>query len=182
MLIDQLHLLFDNSLKHRAEHQCGSYPYEHADVLSVLITATQAKKVLELGTGLGYSAAVMASANREVHIDTIDKDSTHADFARRNWEELKVQSQITLYMDKAEEVLSTLQDKSYDIIFFDGYVPSMKFLLKFEKLLKKGGILITANMFLRDENGGKHMRALQKRYRWQTAVFADTTIAVKLFE
>ncbi len=57
----------------------------------------------------------------------------------------------------------------------------MKFLSEFERLLPIGGLLITANMFLRDKTGGKYMRALQKTKHWQTAVFSDTAVSVKLF-
>lgn len=175
-----LQAIFEQSLTHRAEHSCGSYPYEHADVLNILLKVLNAHNVLELGTGLGYTAAVMASNNPTVHIDTIDKDSSHMEMAKKNWDELQITPQITPYTEKAEYVLPQLT-KQYDLIFFDGYVPSMKFLIQFEKLLKKGGVLVTANMFLRDEKGGKYMRALQKARKWQVATFSDTTIAYKLF-
>jgi predicted O-methyltransferase YrrM len=173
--------LFNLSLQHRAEHECGGYPYQHADVLALLLKISNAKKVLELGTGIGYSAAVMAGVSNDIHIDTIDQDDGHMEQAKKNWQKFGLSDRITPHVGKAEAILPELIGP-YDLIFFDGHTPSMKFLIQFERLLKKGGILVTANMFLRDKNGGKYMRALQKIHRWQLATFSDTTIAVKLFD
>lgn len=172
--------IFEQSLSHRKEHECGGYPYEHADMLSLLIKLTNSKSILEFGTALGYTSAVMASTQKDVHIDTLDQDEDHLKIAKKNWEELGLSSQITSYLGKAEASLPGLPGP-YDLIFFDGHTPSMKFLTQFERLLKKGGLLVTANMFLRDKTGGKYMRALQRHKKWQVGVFADTAIALKLF-
>ena len=178
---DELGKLFLRAKEHREVHKCGGYPYENAEILSLFITSTHAKKILELGTGTGYTAAYMASISHDIHINTIDQDSDHGNLAQKNWQELGVEKQITLHLGKAESILPELKG-IYDLIFFDGYSPSMKFLLHFERLLKKNGILMTANMFLKDELGGKYMRALQRTNRYQVGVIEDTTIAVKLFE
>jgi len=179
MMKDELNNIFVSSLKHRAEHECGGYPYEHADVLAVLVNALNAQRILELGTGLGYTSSVMASSSATSHIDTIDQDSSHMEMAQGNWDELDLSSQITPRLGKAEAILPELSGP-YDLIFFDGHVPSLKFLIQFERLLRKGGLLITANMFLRDQTGGKYMRALQKPNQWRLGVFADTALTVKL--
>ena len=102
-------------------------------------------------------------------------------FANENWQELGVSDRITGYLEKAEVILPTLSGP-YDLIFFDGHVPSLKFLIEFERLLKKDGLLVTANMFLRDATGGKYMRALGNHKKWQVGTFADTTVALKLLD
>lgn len=173
--------LFLSAKEHREEHKCGGYPYENAEILRLFITSTSAKKILELGTGTGYTAAYMANISDDIYIDSIDQDEDHGKIAQANWENVGIDQQITQYLGKAESVLPSLND-IYDLIFFDGYSPSMKFLSHFERLLKKNGILITANMFLKDDLGGKYMRALQRTNRYQMGVIEDTTIAIKLFE
>lgn len=180
MNTDELGELFLQAGKHRKEHKCGGYPYENAEILTLFITSTHAKKILELGTGIGYTAAHMANISSDLHIDTIDQDEVHGKIAKSNWKKLDIEKQINLYLDKAEAILPTLSD-TYDIIFFDGYSPSMKFLMQFERLLRKNGLLITANMFLKDELGGKYMRALSKKHRYKLGVFEDTAVAIKLF-
>jgi predicted O-methyltransferase YrrM len=146
----------------------------------MLVNVSKSKQILELGTGLGYTAAFMSLHNEDIHIETIDRDEGHMGLARENWQELGVSDRIMDHLEKAEVILPTLT-RQYDLIFFDGHVPSMKFLIQFERLLKKDGLLITANMFLRDKTGGKYMRALQKNNKWQIGVFADTAVALKLF-
>ena len=181
MIEDELKGLFLRARDHREKHRCGGYPYESAEILKLFITSTSAKKILELGTGTGYTAAYMATISSDIYIDTIDQDELHGRIAQASWEKLGTDQQITQYLGKAESVLPSLSD-TYDLIFFDGYSPSMKFLTHFERILKKNGILITANMFLKDELGGKYMRALQKKNRYQMGAIEDTTIAIKLFD
>lgn len=178
---DILDSIFQTALVHRADHLCGGYPYEHGDVLSVLAAATQSKRILEFGTGLGYTAACLALGNRAAIIDTIDQDDSHIVLATRHWETLGIQSQIIPYHGKAEAILPDLSPE-YDLIFFDGYAPSLKFLIHFERLLKTGGLLVTANLFVKDPKGGRYMRALKNTKKWQSGFFADTAISIKRFE
>lgn len=171
--------LFNKALEHRKEHRCGGYPYEHADLLSVLVKGIQAKRILELGTGLGYSTIFLAQGNKDSVIDTIDQSDVHLALAEENFIKAGVEKQITTHHGKAEVVLKTLSGP-YDLIFFDGHAPSMKFLMYFEKLLKRNGLLITANMFVKDKEGGRYMRSIKRVRWWKTILFADTTIAVKI--
>lgn len=171
--------LFDEILTHRAQHGCGAYPYEQSQMLGLILKKHNARKILELGTGLGYSSICMLQDNPDAILDTIDQDETHITLAKENWKKFGVETQITSLYGKAEDVLKELSEP-YDAIFFDGYVPSMKFLIQFERLLKNEGVLISANLFLRDITGGKYIRALKKEYKWQTLITGETAISVKI--
>lgn len=175
----QLPTVFETCQKHRQEHQCGGYPYEYGDVLSSLVAATKPQKILEVGTGLGYTAVCMMSGFGQAFIDTIDQDAEHSLLAKRQWQAAGIEKQITQHIDKAEAVLPTLSGP-YDFIFFDAYAPSMKFMIQYERLLKKGGVLMTANLFVKDESGGKYVRELKRKWKWRSGFFADTAISVKL--
>jgi len=170
--------LFEQALVHRAQHACGGYPYEHGKVLGSLVAATKAKKILEFGTGLGYTAICMAKADPAVHIDTVERDTDHIKIAKQNFTKFQVKDQITIHFGKAEAIIPELTE-TYDFIFFDGYAPSLKFLVHFDRLLKTGGTLVTANLFVKDPKGGKYLRHIQKNKDWQTGVFADTAVSVK---
>lgn len=171
--------LFETCKRHREDHSCGGYPYEYGDVLSSLVAALKPKRILEVGTGLGYTTVCMAYGFENTEIDTIDQDEFHSQLAFDHWEEVGLQTRITQHIDKAEAVLPTLK-APYDFIFFDGYAPSMKFMIQYEKLLKKGGVLMTANLFVKDETGGKYVRELKREWKWKSGFFADTAISVKL--
>ncbi|HRN95851.1 MAG TPA: class I SAM-dependent methyltransferase [Candidatus Levybacteria bacterium] len=173
-----LQTVFDASAIHRAEHTCGGYPYEYGSVLTALVAATKSQRILEFGTGLGYTAICLALGNDLAKIDTIDQDLSHIRIAQNNWKDFEVTERITAHHGKAEAILPTLQG-SYDFIFFDGYAPSLKFLTPFDRLLKIGGTLVTANLFVKDPKGGKYLRALNRYIKWHTGTFADTAISVK---
>lgn len=172
--------VFDHALIHRKEHECGGYPYEYGKVLTALVAATKAKNILEFGTGLGYTTICLALGNPDAHIDTIDRDTIHLDIARNNFSKFKVEDQISVHFGKAEAIIPEF-NQVYDLIFFDGYAPSLKFLIHYDRLLKVGGTLVTANLFVKDPKGGKYLRALNRGGKWQTGVFADTAISVKKY-
>lgn len=175
-----LEKVFEDSLAHRAEHQCGGYPYEYGKILTSLVAATQAKNILEFGTGLGYTAICLAQGNENAHIDTVERDESHLAMAKKYWEIFHITHQITPHFGKAEVIIPELE-KQYDLIFFDGYAPSLKFLEHYDRLLKVNGTLVTANLFVKDPKGGKYLRALNRYKKWHTGVFADTAISVKRY-
>lgn len=172
--------IFLEFLQHRSDHKCGAYPYEQPEILIEAIKKIKAKRILEVGTGLGYAALCMALSDKSVHIDTIDQDQLHITLAKESWERLGVVNSMIQFNGKAEIFLPTLLP-FYDIIFFDGYVPQRKFFIEFERLLKKGGILITANLFLRDKNGGMFLKKLKDSQKWETSISQDTAISKKLY-
>jgi len=179
--------LFQKTADHKITHACGGHPYEYGSVLTALIAATGAQSILEVGTALGYSTICLAEGNPHALIDTIDQDAEHLDMAQKNWQDFQIDKQITAFPDKAEAVLRTLK-KSYDFIFFDAYAPQIFMLDHFERLLQKNGVLVTANLYLKDPNGGKYVRRLKNEMKtpfvalWSTGFFADTAISVKLTE
>ena len=173
----QKNTYFKESLYHKNQHLCGTYPYEQVSSLAKTAVSIRATRILELGTGIGYATACLATALPQGQIDTIDQDKTHLSIAQKWWETLGVYN-ITSLEGKGEDILPTLSPE-YDLIFFDGYVPQVKFLTQFDRLLRKGGILVTANLFLRDENGGKYLTQLKNTTKWKTEIFADTAISLK---
>lgn len=175
-----LHAFFEKAKIHQIQHQCGGVPYEHAAMLTVIVSAIRPSHILEVGTGIGYSAACLLAGDNHTQLDTIDQDSTHIALAQKEWITLGIADRITVFQGKAEGILPTIHTQ-YDCIFYDGYVPQNKIYVQFERILRKGGVLITANLYLHDPTGGNYLRKLKNTAKWQTATFADTAIAVKLF-
>ena len=46
---------------HRGKHGCNAYPYDNGPLLAALAGAANARRILELGTALGYTALSFAS-------------------------------------------------------------------------------------------------------------------------
>jgi predicted O-methyltransferase YrrM len=164
------------SEQHRKEHGrgCTVYPTSSGPLLGVLTAATAAQRVLELGTGLGYSALWLACAG--AHIDTVEQDDTHAEMARRNLE--REGADVQVYVGRGIEVLAKLEPP-YDLVFNDGEPVEFEHdLNQFERLLRHGGLLVSANLFLgrysADVEGLEHAAVYRERLlaeeRWTTTM------------
>jgi predicted O-methyltransferase YrrM len=53
---DPFAALREATLAHRAQHDCAAYPYDNGALLGTLAASANARRVLELGTALGYTA------------------------------------------------------------------------------------------------------------------------------
>lgn len=90
-------------------------------LLHFLVGLMGAKTVLEVGCANGYSTLWFAHAlqSTDGHITTIDHSTPAADWARRNFATSGLGDRITLHFGRAQAVLPTLADQTYDIIFID---------------------------------------------------------------
>lgn len=111
------------TLAHRAQHGCGAYPYDNGALLGALAASANARRVLELGTALGYTALWFAHGAPEAVIDTIARDAEHVRLAREQVEAHSMAGHIVVHEGDFAQVLRRL-DPGYDVAFFDGFTPS----------------------------------------------------------
>jgi predicted O-methyltransferase YrrM len=166
---------------HRARHGCGAYPYDNGPLLAVLAAAADARRILELGTALGYTALSFAAGARDATVDTIERDPEHVQLARDNIAAAAMDHRITVHEGDFASVLPTL-DPGYDVAFFDGHSPVPALHKTLRGLLRTGGTLITANL-----NHGGTAEAVRKALfdgkSWRSALVdedGETAISVKL--
>jgi predicted O-methyltransferase YrrM len=166
---------------HRGRHGCGAYPYDNGPLLAALAAAANARRILELGTALGYTALSFASGAANATVDTIERDPDHVRLARENIAAAGMDHRITVHEGDFATILPTL-DPGYDVIFFDGNTPSPMLHKTLRGLLRTGGTLITANL----NHGGTAdavRKALFDSKTWRSALVDDdgeTAISVKL--
>ena len=170
--------LYESCLEHRRIHQCGAVPYQNGKFLTDFVESIKAKKILEIGTGVGYSTVCLSLGNKEVFVETIDKDVLHVSVAKENCDKLNLKERVFFYQSKAGNVFPKLTGP-YDLIFYDGNTPQKKFVAEFERLLKKGGVALSTNLFLSDPSGGGYLKLLLSS-KWDTKVEGDTAISIKL--
>ena len=112
--------------------------------LTNYIKKHQVKKILEIGTAIGYSAIMMALANPEAEITTIERDEKRYLEAVKNIKKLQLEDRINLIYKDAFDV--RLSEK-FDLIFIDAAkAQNIKFFEKFEYNLNPKGTIITDNM------------------------------------
>ncbi|TXH70460.1 MAG: hypothetical protein E6Q83_06200 [Thiothrix sp.] len=153
----QLQRLQQATRTHLRQHGCGAYTFEDGAGLIQLAQTLRPQRVLELGTALGFSACCFAQASETTQVDTIEADSEHVQLAREQIASVGLRDRITVHHGYFEEVLPTLS-AGYDLVFFDGFEPSMAILSTLREKLVIGGVLVCANTSL---SSGRERRALE---------------------
>ncbi|MBP3677053.1 MAG: O-methyltransferase [Agathobacter sp.] len=120
---------------------------EMQSFLKLLLAMQKPKRILEVGTAVGFSAILMAEYNPyPCEIVTIENYEKRIPIARENFVRAGKEKQITLIEGDATEVLKTL-DEPFDMIFMDAakgqYINFMPDILR---LLKKDGVLVSDNV------------------------------------
>lgn len=114
------------------------------DFLTTFIVKNQINSVLEIGTAIGYSAIMMALANPNLKITTIERDQERYLEAVKNVKKLNLENRITLVFHDA---LEANIEGEFDMIFIDAAKgQNIKFFEKYEVLLKEKAYILTDNM------------------------------------
>jgi len=119
---------------------------EAGRLLALLVRATGATRVLEVGTLFGYSGIWMArQLPPDGHLDTIELNQLHADAAEHWFERAGLADRVTVHRGAGVDVLPTLQGP-YDLAFIDadkeGYPDYTRMALE---RLRPGGMLVADN-------------------------------------
>jgi caffeoyl-CoA O-methyltransferase len=134
--------------EHRGQHLCDAYPSRPGHMLGALAASTGARRILEIGGGLGYSALWLAhGAGAGATVETIEADPGHAemlnDFAAKRGHA----DAISVLLGTDEEVLPGLMGP-YDLAFYDAAIPGLELADHLERLVRVGGLVIASNIFL----------------------------------
>lgn len=122
---------------------------EIAQYLKVFLKILKPKAVLEIGTAIGYSGALMAFEMQEGTLDTIELNDDMFAKAKETFsllEESVPGVKVTQHLGNATEVIPQI-DKQFDLIFIDaakGHYQAF-FDLCFP-MLKPGGVIISDNV------------------------------------
>ena len=147
---DPFGYVFATSEEHREAHGAGCevYPTSSGRLLGVLARILGARRMLEVGCGLGYSALWLTWGSApDGRVETIEKDEKHARLARAQFEEAGVGDRIDVLLGPARDLLPGLSGP-YDFIFVDSDWTDYPALLPyFVRLLRPGGLLASSNLW-----------------------------------
>ena len=149
-------------------HELEQYAREHHVPISqpetlrfieVMCHISKPKKILEIGTAIGYSAIALAIAidkggnsQGEFQIITIEKSEDMANIARENIAKFVGDAhpggpKIKVITGDANEILPTFNNQMFDLIFMDAAKGQyIQFLPHCINTLKVGGVLISDNI------------------------------------
>lgn len=109
------------------------------------IKLNNVKKILEIGTAIGYSGILMTSASEGVELTTIERDEKRYMEALKNVKKCGLEKQIEIVFQDALDV--NLIGRTYDMIFIDAAKGQyIKFFEKFSHYLSPGGVIISDNI------------------------------------
>ena len=132
------------------EHEVPIIRKEAQSFLLFLMELKQPKRILEVGTAIGFSASLLCEyMPKDCHLTTIEKVPMRIVEAEKNLAALKRSQDVTFLTGDAEEVLKNLKEQGnqYDFVFMDAAKAQyMSFLAQILPMLPAGALLITDNV------------------------------------
>ena len=118
------------------------------EFLAVMVRATNARRVLEIGTSNGYSTLWLAQAASAVNgkVTTVESSGFKLELAARNFKRSGLAQVIHAVHGEAGKLLESMPAAGFDFIFLDAerskypdWWPDIK------RVLRKGGLLVVDN-------------------------------------
>ncbi len=117
---------------------------ETCEFICRYIREHDAKRILEIGSAIGYSAIQFALCSEDISVTTVEIDIDRAIKAIENIKKAGLSERITLINNDA---LAIDIEGKFDLIFIDAAKAQyVKFFEKFKKNLAKGGVIISDNL------------------------------------
>lgn len=158
------------------------------EVIEKELREIKPKRILEIGTAVGYSAICFSEfLNEGGIIDTIEREADRVQEAKKNIERAEVQDRINIIEGDAVEILPTLQEK-YDVVFIDASKGKYPFFLKESlRMLNQKGIIFADNVLykgyvLSDYNKHKQRTAVRNLREFLSLLQNDDTLDTKILE
>jgi predicted O-methyltransferase YrrM len=116
---------YDESRSDRLERFRNVEP-PTAELLGLLIRATGARRILELGTSNGYSTIWLADAAEATGgtVLSVDVDADRTELARRNLADARLEDRAELRTEDAAETLARSADAEWEFVFLDAERPA----------------------------------------------------------
>ncbi len=121
------------------------------DELLALVAKTKPKRILEIGTAIGYSGSLMLDIAKDCVLDTVELLEDRREEALSNFKKFGVIDRVNSFLGDARELLpQIIKGNIYDLVFIDG--PKSKYTEYLNMVLgniKKGGYVFCDNVLFR---------------------------------
>lgn len=171
--LNELDMLFKEMEAFAIENHVPIIKAAEREIFRDIIKKYQPKRILEIGTAIGYSALVMASCSpKDIQITTLELSEDRASIAKDYINKSIFKDNIQIIIGDAGETLLTLDtEKKYDMVFIDaakGQYPD--YLKKIMPLLTDNAIIVADNVLFRgyvksEEKPPRRYKTIVKRIR-----------------
>ena len=158
------------------------------EVIAKILDEIKPKKILEIGTAVGYSAICFSEYLQENgKIDTIERDTERVKEARKNIKKAEVEEKINIYEGDAVEILPTLNDE-YDVVFIDAAKGKYPFFLNQAlRMIKPGGGIFADNILYKgyvmsDYNKHKQRTAVRNLREYIAEITNNEKLETEILE
>jgi predicted O-methyltransferase YrrM len=158
------------------------------EIIGNYLTQLRPKRILEIGTAVGYSAICFSRyLSDDGIIDTIERDEERIKEAKINIENMNLGNQIHIYGGDAVEILPTLNEK-YDMVFIDAAKGKYPFFLKEAlRMIKPNGIIFADNILYKgyvmsDYNKHKQRTAVRNLREYIKEVSENPNLETEILE
>lgn len=119
---------------------------EQAKYVGFFLKAIKAKRVLDVGTLFGYSAAIMSRAmGPDSEVVSLEFEQMHADVAKENLRSAGIEN-VKIVQGAALDHMKTLESNSFDFILIDAdKINYVNYLNEALRLVKSGGVIAGDN-------------------------------------
>lgn len=114
------------------------------EFLTDYIKKNKVKRILEIGSAIGYSAIRMALVDDDINVVTIERDVLRYNEAVKNINDFNLSDRIDI---RLADALECSIDGEFDLIFIDAAKAQyIKFFEKYKVNLSKNGVIISDNL------------------------------------
>lgn len=137
------------------------------EVLLQILSVKQPKKILEIGTAIGYSAIRMALELPSAEIYTIERNEKRHEEAVNNIKEFQLDDRIHVFYGDALELADAVHVTApYDVIFIDAAKGQYQnFFHLYEPMLSPDGVILTDNVLFKGLVAEDYSKIEPKRRR-----------------
>ena len=140
------------------------------ELLKQLIRIHQPKRILEIGTAIGYSAIQMASACGNSFITTIEMDENRYEEAVKHIKEALLDHRIEVILQKGETYIENLSKSStFDFVFIDAAKAQYQSYVELiDPHLEQHGLIVIDNVYFKgyvmeENNASKRLQKLGQK-------------------
>ena len=158
------------------------------EVIEKYLKENKPKKILEIGTAVGYSAICFTEfLSEDGIIDTIEREHIRVEEAKENIKKMGLEDKINILEGDAVDILPTLNGK-YDAIFIDAAKGKYPFFLKESlRMLESDGIIFADNILykgyvLSDYNKHKQRTAVRNLREYIKKTTENENLDTKILE
>ena len=158
------------------------------DVVDKILKEIKPKRILEIGTAVGYSAICFVKyLEEDGRIDTIEREHERVEEAKENIKKAEVETRINILEGDAVEILPTLNEK-YDVVFIDAAKGKYPFFLKEAlRMLKDNGVILADNILYKgyvmsDYNKHKQRTAVRNLREYIKEVTENKNLQTEILE